>query len=96
MIARLEGCLEALEEPHVLLAHVDVHEAPDALVVEEPIADAGMAALEVFGVSAQGGPLAERDELLAKGEICDRVYARDRSGLEVSLIAPVRWAIFGE
>jgi hypothetical protein len=55
-----------------------------------------LAALEVFGVSAQGGSLDERDELLAKGEICDRVYARDRSGLPVSLIAPVRWAVFGE
>jgi hypothetical protein len=55
-----------------------------------------LAALEVFGMSAQGGSLDERDELLAKGEICDRVYARDRSGLAVSLIAPVRWAIFGE
>jgi hypothetical protein len=56
----------------------------------------GLAALEVFGMSAQGGSLAQRDELLAKGEICDRVYARDRSGLPVSLIAPVRWAVFGE
>jgi len=59
-------------------------------------AGAGMARLEVFGVSAQGGSLEARDELLARGEICDRVYARDRSGLPVSLIAPVRWAVFGE
>ena len=55
-----------------------------------------IAALEVFGVSAQGGPLEGRDELLARGEICDRVYARDRTGQAVSLVAPVRWAIFGE
>jgi Double-GTPase 1 len=55
-----------------------------------------LADIEVFGVSAQGGSLDERDDLLAKGEIWDRVYARDRSGLPVSLIAPVRWAVFGE
>lgn len=50
---------------------------------------------EVFGVSAQGGSLDARDALLNRGEICDRVYARDRAGQPVSLIAPVRWAIFG-
>lgn len=55
-----------------------------------------IAAFEVFGVSAQGGPLEAREELLARGEICDRVYARDRAGQPVSLVAPVRWAIFGE
>jgi hypothetical protein len=55
-----------------------------------------IAALEVFGVSAQGGPLEVREELLARGEICDRVYAFDRAGRPVSLVAPVRWAIFGE
>jgi len=55
-----------------------------------------LAALEIFGVSAQGGSLDQRDGLLEKGEIFDRVYARDRSGLPVSLIAPVRWAIFGQ
>jgi hypothetical protein len=55
-----------------------------------------IAALEVFGVSAQGGPLDSRDDLLARGEICDRVYACDRDGRAVSLVAPVRWAIFGE
>jgi len=55
-----------------------------------------IAALEVFGVSAQGGPLASREELLARGEVCDRVYACDRAGRPISLVAPVRWAIFGE
>jgi hypothetical protein len=55
-----------------------------------------IARLEVFGVSAQGGSLDAREELLAKGEICDRVYARDRSGLPVSLVAPMRWSIFGK
>jgi len=54
-----------------------------------------IATLEVFGVSAQGGALDAREELLARGEICDRVYARDRAGRPVSLVAPVRWAIFG-
>jgi hypothetical protein len=55
-----------------------------------------IAALEVFGVSAQGGPLDVREELLARGEIVDRVYALDRGARPVSLVAPVRWAIFGE
>jgi hypothetical protein len=54
-----------------------------------------IAELEVFGVSAQGGPLDDRQELLEKGEICDRVFARDRDGQAVTLVAPVRWAIYG-
>jgi hypothetical protein len=49
----------------------------------------------VFGVSAQGGALEDRDELLARGEICDRVFAADRSGRAVSLAEPIRWAIWG-
>jgi Double-GTPase 1 len=50
---------------------------------------------EIFGVSAQGGPLAAREELLARGEIADRVRAQRRSGEPASLIEPVRWAIWG-
>jgi hypothetical protein len=49
----------------------------------------------VFGVSAQGGALEDRDQLLAKGEICDRVFAADRRGRAVSLAEPIRWAIWG-
>ena len=54
-----------------------------------------IAELEVFGVSAQGGSLDARDELLAKGEICDRVFAKDRFGRAISLAEPIRWAIWG-
>ena len=54
-----------------------------------------VADFEVYGVSAQGGSLAERDGLLAKGEICDRVFAEDRDGRAVSLVDPIRWAIWG-
>ena len=54
-----------------------------------------IAELEVFGVSAQGGSLDAKDELLAKGEICDRVFAQDRSGQKISLVEPIRWAIWG-
>ena len=54
-----------------------------------------VADFEVFGVSAQGGALEDRDELLAKGEICDRVFAEDRDGRAVSLVDPIRWAIWG-
>ena len=50
---------------------------------------------EVFGVSAQGGSLEARDELLARGEICDRVFARDGRGRAVSLVEPIRWSIWG-
>jgi hypothetical protein len=51
--------------------------------------------LGVFGVSAQGGALSHRDELLAKGEIYDRVFAIDRDGGTVSVTEPLRWAIWG-
>jgi Double-GTPase 1 len=54
-----------------------------------------VAQLEVFGVSAQGGSLDAKDELLARGEICDRVFAQDRSGRKISLVEPIRWAIWG-
>lgn len=49
---------------------------------------------EVFGVSAQGGPLPEKKaELLAKGAVLDRAYARDRAGEPVALSKPLRWAV---
>jgi hypothetical protein len=54
-----------------------------------------VAEFEVFGVSAQGGTLEARGELLAKGEICDRVFAEDHSGRRISLAEPIRWAIWG-
>ena len=54
-----------------------------------------VADFEVFGVSAQGGALEAREELLARGEVCDRVFAEDRSGRRISLVEPVRWAIWG-
>jgi hypothetical protein len=54
-----------------------------------------IAELGVFGVSAQGGDLSNRDELLAKGEIYDRVFAIDRHGNAVSMTEPLRWVIWG-
>ena len=54
-----------------------------------------IAELGVFGVSAQGGPLVDREELLAQGEVCDRAFALDADGEQVSLAEPVRWAIWG-
>jgi double-GTPase-like protein len=54
-----------------------------------------VAEFAVFGVSAQGGRLEDRGALLAKGEICDRVFASDRNGRAVSLAEPIRWAIWG-
>lgn len=66
---------------------------PGALATLESNRDS--AEFEVFGVSAQGGSLDDREELLGKGEICDRVYAEDRRGQRVSLVEPIRWAIWG-
>lgn len=48
----------------------------------------------VFGVSAQGGRLPhEKDALLAKGGIGQRVFARDPGGKPVGLWDPLRWAL---
>src|SRR6476660_719194 len=42
------GAAEALEEPHVVVADIDVHEAPDlARVVEDPRLDPAVVGLEV-------------------------------------------------
>ena len=54
-----------------------------------------IAELGVFGVSAQGGALADREGLLARGEVYDRAFARNAQGEPVSLAEPVRWAIWG-
>jgi len=49
---------------------------------------------DVFGISAQGGRLPQqKDELLAKGDVIDRVFARDRSGDPVALAQPLRWTM---
>jgi hypothetical protein len=51
---------------------------------------------EFFGVSAQGGRLPEqRDELLRKGDVFNRAYARDRDGVAVPLSHPLEWALSG-
>jgi hypothetical protein len=48
----------------------------------------------VFGVSAQGGRLPnEREALLAKGGVRERVFARSPAGDEVGLWEPLRWAL---
>jgi hypothetical protein len=64
-------------------------------VVSTLEANRDIADFEVFGVSAQGGPLEARAELLELGEICDRVFAEDRHGRPISLVEPIRWAIWG-
>src|SRR5579883_2070926 len=57
LVAGLELRLEPVEEAHVLLAHVDVDEAPHALLVEEPLADARVALLEILDDLADGAAL---------------------------------------
>jgi len=48
----------------------------------------------IFGVSAQGGHLpTDRDSLIAKGGVRQRVFAVDRSGRPVELWEPLRWAL---
>ena len=57
-------------------------------------ANTDMVRWSLYGVSAQGGRLPdERDNLLAKGNVRDRVYARDANGNEVSVTNPLRWAL---
>jgi hypothetical protein len=46
-----------------------------------------------FGVSALGGDLREKNALLAKGGVRERVFARDPSGSPVGLWAPLRWVL---
>lgn len=49
----------------------------------------------LFGVSAQGGRLpSQRDELLARGNVRDRVFARNASGVAVPVTEPLRWALW--
>ena len=49
----------------------------------------------LYGVSAQGGTLPDqRDELLARGSVRNRVYARNANGAEVPVTDPLRWALW--
>lgn len=49
---------------------------------------------EVFGVSAIGGQLPDdRDQLLAKGAVSQRAYARTGDGTPVSITGPLQWAL---
>ena len=49
----------------------------------------------LYGVSAQGGMLpAERDTLLARGSVRERVYARSAAGEPVPLVEPLRWVLW--
>ena len=51
----LSAVAEAVEEADVLVADVEVDEAADALLVEEPVADAGVALLEILDDEGDGG-----------------------------------------
>ena len=51
--------------------------------------------LAVFGVSAQGGALpGDRDDLLHKGSVLERSFARNAVGKAVPLSAPLEWVLF--
>src|SRR5690606_13808483 len=66
-LVALQGRVEAVEEADVLLADIDVHEASHSLVVEEPILDPRVVALEVVDEGAHVGP-AGLNTLFTAGE----------------------------
>jgi hypothetical protein len=50
---------------------------------------------QVFGVSAQGGRIPEeREHLLAKGDVSQRVFAFAGDGAQAQLFDPLRWALW--
>ena len=58
-------------------------------------ANTDMLEWNLYGVSAQGGRLpAQREELLARGSVRDRVYAQNASGDAVSVTEPLRWVLW--
>lgn len=58
-------------------------------------ANTDMIEWSLYGVSAQGGTLPdERDELLARGSVRNRVYALNENGVEVPFTDPLRWAVW--
>ncbi len=51
---------------------------------------------QIFGVSAQGGRLPqEKEALLAKGDVLDRVFAKNRVGESIAFAGPLRWTVEG-
>ncbi len=57
-------------------------------------ANKDMVVSRLFGVSAQGGRLPQdRNELLARGSLRERAYAREADGSTVSVAEPLRWAV---
>ena len=58
-------------------------------------ANTDMVQWNLYGVSAQGGSLpAQREELLARGSVRERVYARNASGEAVTVTEPLRWVLW--
>ena len=58
-------------------------------------ANTDMVEWSLYGVSAQGGRLPDdRDELLARGSVRERAYARSARGDAVSLAEPLRWVLW--
>lgn len=58
-------------------------------------ANTDMIEWSLYGVSAQGGTLPDqRDELLARGSVRDRVYAQNANGVAVPVTDPLRWAVW--
>lgn len=56
--------------------------------------NADMIEWNLYGVSAQGGTLpADREELLARGSVRRRVFARSADGHPVPLVEPLRWVL---
>jgi hypothetical protein len=47
----------------------------------------------VFGVSAQGGRRQDAEQVLSRGDLHERAWARSADGKEVPLSEPIRWAL---
>ena len=58
-------------------------------------ANTDMMEWNLYGVSAQGGKLpAHKEDLLARGSVRERVYARNAHGDPVAITEPLRWVLW--
>src|SRR5437868_4629954 len=71
LVACLQRGAKTVEEAHVLFAHIQVHEAANALVVHQAVLDAGVVLLQILDEGADGLTCCG-DLVLAAGEGAER------------------------
>src|SRR5690606_34782481 len=71
LVAGLDLRVQPVEEPDVLVAEIQVHEAAHALLVEQAILDAGVVLLERLDHGSDGFA-GRRDLLFSSGEATER------------------------